>query len=281
MHVEHVSMEDLETFVDNATDEEVNEKIKLINEIFKMPEPGADTYITKKVLPEDLEWPAKVAVGMEKLVDDKELTGLAYYYRGLNANKFERLQAGMIIGNSLLTSKGIAIAGELDIKNCVAMLMTDRLGAGGSYAEYHPIDFKDDFVLVGHDGPHHLEIAEGKPVLRNLTLLHGKRGFGPSVEYNVKVGPITMFGLTQDFEGQFKFVLAEGESLPGPIPATGNTNTRGKFKPDVRNFLEKWSLAGATHHFSLGVGHIAHKIELVAKYLNINYVLITPIERMW
>jgi L-arabinose isomerase len=281
MHVEHISMEDLEAFVDNATDMEVEEKLNLINEMFEMPEPGSDTYIAKKVHPEDLLWPARVTVGMEKLIVSKELTGMAYYYRGLNDNKFERLHSGMIIGNSLLTSRGIAIAGELDIKNCVAMLITDRLGAGGSFAEYHPIDFNEDFILVGHDGPHHLDIANGKPILRNLTLLHGKRGSGPSVEYNVKVGPMTMFGLTQDFEGKFKFIIAEGESLPGPIPATGNTNTRGKFEPDVRTFLERWSLAGATHHFSLGVGNVGHKIELVAKYLNINCIVTTPIKKLW
>lgn len=277
MHVEHVSIEDLETFVDTATDAEVKEKFDLINETFDMPEPGADS-IAEKVEPEDLQWPARVAVGMEKLVTDKKLTGLAYYYRGLNANKFERLHSGMIIGNSFLTSKGIAIAGELDIKNCVAMLIMDRFGAGGSFAEYHPIDFREDFVLVGHDGPHHLGVAHGKPVLRRLKLLHGKRGKGPSVEYHLKEGPITQFGLTQDFEGKFKFVLSEGRSLAGPIPATGNTNTRGKFKPDVRTYLERWSVEGATHHFALGVGHIAYKIEMLAKFLGIQSVRVTPVE---
>jgi len=192
MHIEHTSMEDLETLVDGASETEVKEKIKQIEDTFDFPEPGADS-IAEKVEPEDLEWPARVAVGMEKLITDMKLTGLAYYYRGLNANKFERLHSGMIIGNSFLTSAGIAIAGELDVKNCVAMLITDRLGAGGSFAEFHPIDFREDFVLVGHDGPHHLGVADGRPVLRRLKLLHGKRGHGPSVEYKLKVGPITQW----------------------------------------------------------------------------------------
>jgi len=275
MHVEHIEMEDLEKFVDKVTEKELKEKINEIQSIFEFPDPGVDPIATK-VHPEDLEWPAKVAVGMDKLVYNFKLTGLAYYYRGLNENKFERMHAGMIIGNSLLTSKGITIAGELDLKNCIAMLIMDRFGAGGSFAEFHPIDFRGDFVLVGHDGPHHLAIADGKPVLRKLSILHGKRGSGPSVEYKIKVGPITLLGLTQTFEGKFKMVVAEGESLPGIIPASGNTNTRGKFMPDVRTFLERWSIEGPTHHFALGVGHIAHKIEMLAKYLNIEYVLVTP-----
>jgi len=168
---------------------------------------------------------------------------------------------------------------ELVLKNCVAMLIMNRLSAGGSFAELYPIDFENDIALIGHDGPHHLKISEGKPILRKLSILHGKRGTGPSVEYQIKKGPITMFGLTQTFDGRFKIVLAEGESLPGLIPSIGNTCTRGKFKPDVRTFLENWSKEGPTHHFALGVGLVARKIEMLAKYLNIDAVLITPVKQ--
>lgn len=277
MHVEHIEMDDLERFVDTVTEAEIQIKIDEILSLFDFPDPVSDP-ITKKVEMVDLLWPARVSVAMDKLVCHFDLTGLAYYYRGLNDNKFERIHAGMIIGNSILNSKGISIAGELDLKNCVAMLILNRLSAGGSFAELFPIDFKDDFVLVGHDGPHHLKIAEGKPILRRLSILHGKRGTGPSVEYQLKKGPITMLGLTQTYEGKFKMLVAEGESLEGPIPPIGNTCTRGKFKPDVRTFLEKWSMEGPTHHFALGIGHLASKVEKLAKYLGIEAILITPVE---
>ena len=277
MHVIHLEMDDLKKLIDEVTEEEVEKKISLIKEIFDFPDPKVDP-ITRKVEDKDLLWPAKVSCGMDKLMSEFHLTGLAYYYRGLDNNDYERIHAGMIIGNSLLTSQGMPIAGEMDLKTCIAMLIMDRFNAGGSFAEFHPIDFREDFVLVGHDGPHHLGVADGKPILRMLTLYHGKRGSGPSVEYKLKVGPITMLGLTQTYNGRFKMVVAEGESLPGPIPATGNTNTRGKFKPDVSTFLERWTLEGPTHHFALGIGHIAHKIEKVAKYFDIEYALVTPRE---
>jgi L-arabinose isomerase len=149
------------------------------------------------------------------------------------------------------------------------------LDIGGSFAEFHPIDFNEGFVLVGHDGPHHINIAEGKPVLRSLFKYHGKPGTGAGVEFNIKEGPITILSIGLTANGRFKFILAEGESLHGPIPPTGNTNTRGFFKPDVRSFLKNWVAEGPTHHFALGVGHHARTIQQIAEILNLESVIIT------
>jgi L-arabinose isomerase len=167
------------------------------------------------------------------------------------------------------------VAGELDVKTCAAMVVLDRLEAGGSFAEIHPCDFEGNVVLVGHDGPHHVALAQARPVLRGLSLYHGKRGAGVSVEFALKHGPVTCAGLTQTREGRFRFVLAEGESLPGPIPATGNTNTRCRFPPSVGRFVENWSLAAPTHHFALGLGHIARLVEDVARCFGIECVNVT------
>jgi L-arabinose isomerase len=179
------------------------------------------------------------------------------------------------VGNSLLTAAGFPMCGESDLKTCVAMLIMDRLEIGGSFAEFHPVDFHEGFVLVGHDGPHHINIAEGKPVLRSLLKYHGKPGAGASVEFKIKEGPITMLSIGQTGQGKFKFVLAEGESVHGPIPATGNTSTRGYFQPDVRTFLKRWVAEGPTHHFALGVGHHAHSIAKIADVLGIESAIVT------
>jgi len=274
MHVEHMELDDLQVRVDDVTDAEVDEHLAVIRKLFHFPPPGADP-IAGPCKEEDLRWSARVSLGMHKLVEDFKLTGLSYYYRGLGGNANERLGCSLIVGASLLTGKGVPIAGELDVKNCVAMLIMDRLGAGGSFTELHPMNFDEDYVLVGHDGPHHMGVAEGKPVLRGLTVLHGKRGYGASVEFSLKHGPITFLGLTQTHDGRFKFVVAEGESLPGPIPATGNTNTRGRFKPDTATFIENWSLAGPTHHFALGIGHQADVLTKLANVLGIEVENVT------
>jgi len=274
MHCEHIEMDDLQVRVDAVTETEIKRKLDEIHTIFEFPEPGSDP-IAGPAKPEDLEWSARVACGLDRLISDFGLTGLAYYYRGLNGNAYERLGASLIIGSSILTGQGVPIAGELDIKNCVAMLIVDRLEAGGSFAEFHPCDFEHDIVLVGHDGPQHIAVAEGRPVLRGLSLYHGKRGYGVSVEFQLKNGPITCVGLTQTYDGKFKFVVAEGESLPGPIPPTGNTNTRCRFPPDVGAFIENWSMEGPTHHFALGVGHISHLIENFCRCWGIQCVNVT------
>lgn len=274
MHCEHLELDDLQACVDAVTEAEVSRKLEQIRELFIFPEPGADP-IAGPAKPEDLAWAARVACGLDRLVETFDLTGLAYYYRGLGGNANERLASSLIVGASLLTGRGIPVAGELDIKTCVAMLLLDRLEAGGSFAEIHPCDFESDIVLVGHDGPHHVALAQNRPVLRGLSLYHGKRGSGISVEFQLKHGPVTCVGLTQTHDGRFKFVVAEGESLPGPIPATGNTNTRCRFPLSVSRFIENWSLEGPTHHFALGLGHVAHLVEDLSRCWGIECVNVT------
>lgn len=259
----------------NEDSEEVKQMKKTILEFFATPDPVSDP-ITTKLTDEDLQTAAEVAVALEAFIAEKELDGLAYYYEGEEGTKMRTLVTNLIVGNSLLIGAGFPICGEFDIKTCVAMMIMDRLEIGGSFAELHPIDFKQDTVLVGHDGPHHLNIANQQPVIRSLKKYHGKPGKGASVEFNIKEGPITMLSIGVGPDGKFRFVVAEGESIAGPVPATGNTNTHGKFDPDVRTFLKKWLKAGPTHHFALGIGHHAATIAKIADVLGIEFILTTP-----
>ena len=247
---------------------------KRILEFFDTPDPVSDPW-TEKLTAHDLDVAAKAAVALEKFIDKRKLDGFAYYYEGEPGSQTRELVTNFIVGNSLLTAAGFPMCGEFDLKNCVAMMIFDRLDIGGSFAEFHPIDFERGTVLVGHDGPHHLNIAAKKPVLRSLKKYHGKPGSGAGVEFNIKEGPITMMSLGLKADGSFKFVVAEGESLAGPIPPTGNTNTHGLFKPDVRTFLRRWSLEGPTHHFALGVGHHAAELKKLGCALGIETVVVT------
>ena len=264
----------------NAGDAEaaaVQAKRELLLSFFATPDPGSDP-IAMKLTDAHLKIAARAAVALDTFVDAHNLDGLAYYYEGEPGSELRTVVTNLIVGNSLLCAAGFPMCGEFDIKTCVAMLIMDRLEIGGSFAEFHPIDFVRDSVLVGHDGPHHISIADGQPALRSLKQYHGKPGSGASVEFQLKEGPITMLSIGVKADGSFKFVLAEGESLRGPIPPTGNTNTHGRFQPDVRTFLKRWVAQGPTHHFALGIGHHAVEIRTIAELLGVESVVVTPVD---
>jgi L-arabinose isomerase len=273
IHIVQTEIDDLLEQQGALRPEEIEQKKQEILDFFDFPDPKSDP-ITRKVTEQDLYPAARAAVALDKFIDRYSLDGLAYYYAARPGSEGRELAANLIVGNSLLTAAGFPMCGESDLKTCVGMLIMDRLEIGGSFAEFHPMDFDDDFILVGHDGPHHLNIAEGRPLLRSLLKYHGKPGSGVSVEFKIREGPITMLGVTQKFDGKFKFVIAEGESGSGPIPPTGNTNTRGYFKPDARTFFKAWVAEGPTHHFALGIGHHANTLKLIGDALAIESVIV-------
>jgi L-arabinose isomerase len=275
-HVVQTEADDLLRLHRTVQAAEIESKKRQILSVFDTPDPKSDP-ITRKLTADDLQIAAHAAVTLDKFVDEKQLDGLAYYYEGEPQSELRRVVSNLIVGNSLLTGAGFPMCGESDLKTCVAMLILDRLDIGGSFAEFHPIDFQEGFVLVGHDGPHHINIAEGRPVLRSLLKYHGKPGSGAGVEFKIKEGPITMLSIGITAQGKFKFVIAEGESVRGPIPPTGNTNTRGFFQPDVRTFLTRWVAEGPTHHFALGVGRHARTVKRLADVLGIESAIVAEL----
>lgn len=269
-HVEVLEIDDLGARVAKVTDAERSAKESEIREMFAFADASTDP-IAAPIEQEQLDWSARVAVGLDKLAEDFELDALTYFYRGVDGNESERLGAGVIVGNSLLTARGIPTAGEADIKTNIAQLLLDRLGAGGSYTEFYGLDFDEDFILMGHDGPGHLAIAQEQPTLRNLKVFHGKRGAGLSVEQKVRFGPITIVGCTQTADGRLKLLVGEGESVPGATFKIGNTNSRLVFPSKPADFFERWCEEGPTHHVALGVGHVAAEVRNVAKLLGLQY----------
>jgi L-arabinose isomerase len=272
-HVEVLEIDDLVARVEAADADAIERKGAEIREMFDFADPGVDP-IADEITPERFEWSARVAVGLDRLVEDFALDGLTYYYRGVDGNINERVGAGVIVGNSLLTARGVPTAGEADLKTNLAMFVMDRLGAGGSYTEFYALDFDEQFVLMGHDGPGHIAIADGRPVLRALKLYHGKSGAGLSVEFNVRLGPVTILGLTQTADGRLKLIAAEGESIPGPTFRIGNTNSRLRFAQAPAPFMDAWCAEGPTHHVALGVGHQLSRIRKVADLLGLELAVV-------
>jgi L-arabinose isomerase len=272
-HVEVLEIDDLVARVESADAAAVERKGEEIRATFDLADAGVDP-IADEITPDAFEWSARVAVGLDRLTADFELDGLTYYYRGAGANAAERVAAGLIVGNSLLTARGIPASGEGDLKTNLAMLLLDRLGAGGSYTEFYGLDFDEEFILMGHDGPGHLAIAEGRPVARALKLYHGKAGAGLSIEMKVRLGPVTILGCTQTADGRLKLVAAEGESIPGPTFRIGNTNSRIRFASGPRTFFDAWCAEGPTHHVALGVGHQLSRVRKIADLLGLDLAVV-------
>jgi L-arabinose isomerase len=264
-HVEVLEIDDLRVRVAQVGNDEVAELLVEVRDTFDLLD---------SVDGDDLDWSLRVAIGMERLVADFDLDSMAYFHRGLEGEQHERLAAGMILGASLLTASHRPVCGEYELRTSLAMLVLDRLGAGGSFTELQALNFIDNVVEMGHDGPAHLAISERKPMLRGLGVFHGKRGWGISVEFDVKHGPVTALGLTQLRDGSFRFVVSEGEVVSGPLLQIGNTTSRVDFGRDPGEWCDEWSATAVAHHWALGTGHRAHELMAVAQILGIEMITV-------
>ena len=263
-YIQLLEMCELKKYRDAATDAEVHSKILEFYTAFEVS-PDCETY--------EIERAARTSVALDRLVNKRNLGSMAYYYEGESVNEYENIVTSVIAGNTLLTGKNIPIAGECEVKNAQAMKIMAEFGAGGSFSEFYLMDFKDDIVMLGHDGPAHSAIAEGGVKLVPLSVYHGKPGKGLSIQMSVKIGPVTLLSVVEGKDGIF-LLVADGDSVAGPILEIGNTNSRYRFSIGAKRFMNEWSKQGPAHHCAIGVGHISDKIQKLGQILGIDVVKI-------
>jgi L-arabinose isomerase len=262
-HLEILEVEELSALRRQVTEAEAAHRVVEFRREFDVQEDCSEKELLRA---------ASTSVALDRLVHEKQLGSLAYYHMGTGISENEETISSIILGNSLLTARGIPVAGELEIKNVQAMKIMDLLGAGGSFTEYYAVDWNDDVILMGHDGPGHIAIAQGKTRVRPLEVYHGKVGSGLSVEMSVKHGPVTLLSVVETADNRIKLLVAEGESVPGPILEIGNTNSRYRFSIGARRFMNDWNAQGPAHHCAVGVGHFSGKISKIAQLLGIDLV---------
>jgi len=262
-HMEIIEVEELAALRREVTDAEAAIRVQEFQEVFEVQADCAASELLRA---------AKTSLALDALVASKSLGSMAYYYMGSGNAEHEDVISSVILGNSLLTGRGIPVAGEYEVKNVQAMKILDAFGAGGSFTETYAMDFADDVVLMGHDGPDHIAIASGRTKVRPLVVYHGKVGSGLSVEMSVKNGPVTLLSVVEEADGALFLLVAEGESVSGPILEIGNTNSRYRFPIGARTFVNEWNSHGPAHHCAVGVGRLFGKLEKFASLLNLRIV---------
>ncbi|HEY3371962.1 MAG TPA: L-fucose/L-arabinose isomerase family protein [Prolixibacteraceae bacterium] len=261
-HIELLEMCELKKYRDQVTDAEVKLKIQEFNVVFEVAPECED---------DEIDRAARTSLALDHLVKNRNLGSMAYYYEGQPGNDYENIVTSVIAGNTLLTGKNIPVAGECEVKNAQAMKIMAEFGAGGSFSEFYLMDFKDDVVMLGHDGPAHYAIAQGRVRLVPLPIYHGKPGKGLSIQMTVKHGPVTLLSVVEGKDGLF-LLVAEGESVEGPVLEIGNTNSRYRFPVGAKRFMNEWSKQGPAHHCAIGLGHIADKIQKLGIIVGIETV---------
>ena len=265
MHTEILEIDELNSLRSNIQQDEISARVQHFRDHFDVQADCPES---------ELHRAARTSVALDRFVERYDLQSLAYYYRGSGNEANEDTMSSIILGTSLLTARHIPVAGEYEVKNAIAMKIMDAFGAGGSFTEYYALDFNDDIVMMGHDGPGHTAIAQGKTKVRPLEVYHGKVGRGLSVEMSVRYGPVTILSVAEDREHGFKLLVAQGECEEGPTLAIGNTNSRYRFSIGARGFVEKWNEQGPAHHCAVGIGHLADKLKKLAKLLDLPFVQI-------
>ena len=262
VHVEMLEVDELSALRRSVTAEEIDKKLVRFADFFEVDSDCAEA---------ELSQAAQTSVALDRLVTERDLDLIAYYYKGSGIPENEITMNSIILGTSLLTGEGVPVAGEYEVKNSIAMKMLDLLGVGGSFTEYYAMDFAADLVLMGHDGPGHVKIAQDKIKVRPLLAYHGKVGKGLSVEMSVKYGPVTLLSVVEHKNCGFTLLVAEGASVPGEILEIGNTNSRYRFPLKARRFVEEWNSHGPAHHCAIGIGHVAGHIRKVSHLLDLDF----------
>jgi L-arabinose isomerase len=214
---------------------------------------------------EHLRFSAQAAVAYDEVIRRHDISAFGYYWWG-EKEWITQLRAQSTLAVSRLAALGRPGVTEGDVKTAMAMKIFDLMGAAGMFVEFFAFDLRQEFLLLGHDGPANINMAEGRPRLQHLAVHHGKTGHGLGIDFQVGSGPVTLLNLSQFGAGDtFKLIYTVGEVIPGDVLSIGNPNCRVRVPRPIPEFFDAWCQQGPCHHLALGLGDRTREVEAFAE----------------
>ena len=258
-------VEEIENAYHRVTEAQLEDMYRQFREMYDV-----DATVTN----EHMRFSAQVAVAFDEVINKHDIYAFGFYWWGERELVTQlRAQAGLAV--SRLAALGRPGVTEGDVKSAMAMKILDLLGAGGMFVEFFSMDFDENFILMGHDGPSNINMAHGRPRLTHLDVHHGKSGHGLGIDFDMPQGPVTLLNLTQfDAGDTFKLIYSVAEVIPGPILRIGNPNCRVRVCRPIHEFMDAWCQQGPSHHIALGIGDQSAALETFAETMGFRIVRI-------
>lgn len=252
-------VEEIEEAFHRVTEEQLEDMYRQFRTLYE---------VDKTVTNEHMRFSAQLAVAYDEVIRKHDIFAFGYYWWG-EKEHITQLRAQSNLAVSRLAALGRPGVTEGDVKSAMAVKLMDLLGAGGMFVEFFSMNFDEEFILMGHDGPSNINMAEGRPRLQHLKVHHGKSGHGLGIDFDICEGPVTLLNLTQFNAGDtFKLVYSIGEIIPGPILGIGNPNCRVRVSRPIHEFMDAWCQQGPSHHIAIGYGDRSRELEIFADALN-------------
>ncbi|NRA40297.1 MAG: hypothetical protein HRU15_19290 [Planctomycetes bacterium] len=256
-------IEELVEVYKTVSEEEIEGMLGEIRSIYQVHDNVLDDHLVES---------AKIAVVYDKIVKKYDIDCFGYYWWG-QGELTTQLRSQSALAVSRLAAMGHSGVTEGDLKCAMAMKVFDYLGAGGMFNEFFSFDYKDDIMLIGHDGPSNVAMADGRGEIKHLEVHHGKTGHGIGIDYKMKAGPVTLLNLTQFYPGdRFKLIYSEAEVVDGDVLSIGNPNVRIKLNKPLHTFMNDWCQQIPSHHLALGFGWHKDALHAFAEYMDFDIV---------
>ena len=225
--------------------------------------------IDTRVNGDDLRRSARVSLGMESIMEDRGIDGLAL--SDLNPELHKVLGLRPCLYPESLARSNRVVGNEGDLGGTTAMVMLQRLtGLPVMFTEIFNYDRETNVVVAGHAGPANYLLADescGITITPDYELMDATSELsGVWMEFVGKPGRVTMVNCIGVPEG-FQFTVLGGESLGVNLRIEGYPHCAIRLDPGVEDFIRSNADHGVSHHWAVVHDDVQDEVEYLADML--------------